>query len=131
MNDEDKRFKVDTGAQCNVIPEHAFQKMTRKPSLQSSRVNLTAYGGIRVPIKGTCTMKIKQNGKAIDTIFFIVTAEKAQPLIGLQTCQELGLININNNVSEVIAKETDILDEYQDAITGFGLVDGEFHRVAR
>lgn len=112
VNDEDIRFKVDTGAQCNVIPEHAFEKLMRKPSLQSTRVRLMAYGGIRVPIKGTCTMKIKQNGKAIDTKFFIVAVGKAQPLIGLQTCQELGLISINNNVSEVNAKETDILNEY-------------------
>lgn len=103
VTDEDICFKVDTGAQCRVIPEHAFEKLTKKPSLQSTRVKLTAYGGIRVPIKGTCTMKIKQNGTAIDTKFFIVAVGKAQPLIGLQTCQELGLISINNHVSEVNA----------------------------
>ena len=48
VNDEDICFKVDMGAQCNVILEHAFEKLTRKPSLQSTRVKLTAYGGIRM-----------------------------------------------------------------------------------
>lgn len=58
-----KRFKVDTGAQCNVIPEHAFKKLRKKPSLQTTKVELMAYGGVRIPIKGTCTMKIKHNNK--------------------------------------------------------------------
>lgn len=72
-------------------------------------------------------MKIKHNDQMIDVKFFVVSVEKAQPLIGLQTCRDLELISINNNVSAVIAKETEILDEYQDVIAGLGLVDGEFH----
>ena len=127
VNDEDICFKVDTRAQCNVIPEHAFNKLTNKPSLQTTKVKLTAYGGIRVPIKGTCPMEIKQNGKTIDAKFFIVAVEKAQPLIGLQTCRDLELISINNTVSEVKTDKMEILDEYQDVFTGLGLVDREFH----
>ena len=30
-------------------------------------------------------------------------------------------------MSAVVAKETEILDEYQDVFAGLGLVDGEFH----
>ena len=87
MNDENIRFKIDTGAQCNVIPEHAFEKLRKKPILQTTKVKLTAYGGVRVPIKGTCTMKIKHNDQMVDVKFFVVSVEKAQPLIiGLQTC---------------------------------------------
>ena len=48
VNDENVRFKVDTGAQCNVIPQHAFEKLRKKPSLQTTKFKLTAYGGIRV-----------------------------------------------------------------------------------
>ena len=127
VNDENIRFKIDTGARCNVIPEHAFEKLRKKPSLQTTKVTLTAYGGVRVPIKGTCTMKIKHNDQNIDVKFFVVAVDKAQPLIGLQTCRDLELISINNNVSAVTAQETEILDEYQDVFAGLGLVDGEFH----
>ena len=28
VNGEDIRFKIDTGAQCNIIPEHRFAKLT-------------------------------------------------------------------------------------------------------
>lgn len=63
VNDKKKNpFKVDTGAQYNVT-EHAFKKLRKKPSLQTTKVELTAYGGVRIPIKGTCTMKIKHNDK--------------------------------------------------------------------
>lgn len=51
-------------------------------------------------------MKIKHNDQNIDVKFFVVTVDKAQPLIGLQTCRDLELISINNNASAVIAKET-------------------------
>lgn len=65
----------------------------------------------------------------IDVKFFAVAVEKAQLLIGLQTCRDLELISINNNVSAVIAKETEILDKYQDVFhfAGHGLVNGKFH----
>ena len=64
----------------------------------------------------------------IDVKFFVVAVEKAQLLIGLQTCRDLELISINNNVSAVlvvIAKETEILYKYQDVFAGHGLVDGK------
>ncbi|KAK2558607.1 hypothetical protein P5673_018788 [Acropora cervicornis] len=127
VNAENICFKIDTGAQCNVIPEHAFEKLRKKPSLQTTKVTLTTYGGVRLPIKGPCTMKIKHNDQNIDVKFFVVAIDKAQPLIGLQTCRDHKLISINNNVSAVIAKETEILGEYQDVFGGLGLVDGEFH----
>ena len=44
-------FKIDTGAQCNVIPEHTFAKFAIKPALCRTNTKLTAYGGTRVPIK--------------------------------------------------------------------------------
>ena len=127
VNDEDMRFKIDTGAQCNVIPEHVFDKLKKRPTLQTTKVKLTAYGGLPVPIKGTCSMHIKQNARNIDAKFFIVAVEKAQPLIGLQTCRDLELISIHKSVNEVETNEHDMLDAYQDVFTGLGLVDGEFH----
>lgn len=127
VNEEEISFKIDTGAQCNVIPEHAYEKLSKKPSLQPTNVKITAYGGVRVPIKGTCTMTIKKNSKNLDAKFFIVAVEKAQPLIGLQTCRDLELININNDVNEVKTSGTEILDEFKDVFTGLGLVNGEFH----
>ncbi len=69
VNGEDIRFKIDTGAQCNVIPEHRFAKLTIKPALRKTSTRLTAYGGTRVPVKGECQMTTKIGAKAIDAEF--------------------------------------------------------------
>ena len=66
VNGKDIHFKIDTGAQCNVIPEHRFAKLTIKPALRKTNTKLTAYGGTRVPVKGNCQMTTKIDGKAID-----------------------------------------------------------------
>ena len=56
VNGEDIRFKIDTGVQSNVIPEHRFAKLTIKPALRKTGTKLTAYGGTRVPVNGKCQM---------------------------------------------------------------------------
>ena len=58
--------------------------------------------------------------------FFVVKAPNAKPLIGLQTCQNLELININQ-VNDVQEKKTDLLEEYEDVFVGLGLVEGEYY----
>ena len=126
VNGEDIRFKVDTGAQCNVIPEHTFAKFAIKPALRRTNTKLTAYGGTRVPIKGKCQMATKLGSKAIDAEFYVVEINEAKPLIGLQTCRDLELISINN-IGEVQENQPDLLAEYDDVFTGLGLVEGEYH----
>lgn len=126
VNGEDIRFKIDTGAQCNVIPEHTFAKFAIKPALRRTNTKLTAYGGTRVPIKGKCQMTTKLGSKAIDAEFYVVEINEAKPLIGLQTCRDLELISINN-IGEVQENQLDLLAEYDDVFTGLGLVEGEYH----
>ena len=126
VNGEDIRFKIDTGAQCNVISEHTFAKFAIKPALRRTNTKLTAYGGTRVPIKGKCQMTTKLGSKAIDAEFYVVEINEAKPLIGLQTCRDLELISINN-IGEVQENQPDLLGEYDDVFTGLGLVKGEYH----
>ena len=80
--------------------ETCYWKAKKKAKSADNQVTLTAYGGVRVPIKGTCSMKIKHNDQNIDVKFFVVTVDKAQPLIGLQACRNLELISINNDVDK-------------------------------
>ena len=126
VNGEDIRFKINTGAQCNVIPEHRFAKLVIKPALHKTGTKLTAYGGTRVPVKGKCQMTTKIGAKAIDAEFYVVEINEAKPLIGLQTCRDLELISINN-IGELNENQPDLLTQYEDVFTGLGLVEGEYH----
>ena len=46
-------FKIDTGAQANVIPKNIFDKLDRKPNLQPTNHQLTNFCGARIPVIGT------------------------------------------------------------------------------
>ena len=127
VNDKLVKFKIDTGAQCNVLPEEIFDRIKKKPKLIATRTKLTAYGGTQVPVKGKCVLEVEKTAdRKMKAEFFIVKAPNAKALIGLQTCQNLELININQ-VNEVQEKKTDIIEEYEDVFVGLGLVEGEYH----
>ena len=83
------RFKVDTGAQCNVVPECVHTKICNK--LQRSNDRLVSFSGDRMKPIGKCTMLCERKSKLFD-IEFQVLPGKVQPIIGLKTCERLGLI---------------------------------------
>ena len=44
LNDKKTRFKIDTGAQCNVISRHTYHRLGSLP-LQKSHSRLVAFSG--------------------------------------------------------------------------------------
>ena len=54
LNGESISFKLDTGAQCNIIPQKLFHTLPNKGELQQIKTRITAYGGGNVPLKGLC-----------------------------------------------------------------------------
>ncbi|XP_072165927.1 uncharacterized protein [Diadema setosum] len=52
------KFKVDTGAQCNVLSEDAHNGLDsrEKTSLRSSKVTLTSFSGHKIRPVGQCTL---------------------------------------------------------------------------
>ena len=127
VNGKNVHFKMDTGAQCNVLPESIFNEINKKLKLNSTHTKLTACGGAWVPVKGKCSLNIERDGnKKTKAEFFVVQTSNTKPLIGLQTCRDLELISINQ-VNEVHESTTDILREYDDVFNGLGLVQGEYH----
>ncbi|CAB3985329.1 Hypothetical predicted protein [Paramuricea clavata] len=60
VNGKNVNFKIDTGAQCNVLPEEIFDGIKQKPQLIATGTKLTAYGGAQVPVKGKCVLEIEK-----------------------------------------------------------------------
>ena len=78
-------------------------------------------------MKGKCVLEIEQTAdRKTEVEFFVVKVPNAKALIGLQTCQNLELISINQ-ISEIQEKKADIIEDYKDVLTGVGLVEGEYH----
>lgn len=94
---KDIQFKVDTGAQANVIPTSEFNQLPdtgKRIQLIKSAINLTSYTGDKLIVKGQCTLRC--NGKLFR--FFVVDTDQA-PVISFRASRELDLIRVLMNIS--------------------------------
>ena len=123
VNDSKINIKIDKCAQCNVMPEEIFQTLQHQPNLIPTKINLKSYGGTPVPVLGKCTMTVATNSKSTNCEFFVVDLKKAKTLLGLPSCRELKLFDINS-----IGKDNNnLMEEYADIYTGLGKVAGKFN----
>ena len=127
VNDNKVQFKLDPGAQANVIPKHVFNSLKGTPQLRPTKAKLTGFNGSEIPVVGVARMTCKYKGKMIDSDFFVVEAEGQPPLLGLRACQELSLIKFVRTVDTASAHAESILDEFADLFEGLGELEGEHH----
>ena len=126
INNQPIQFKLDTGAQCNIIPQYVFDNLPSKPSLTKSNTILKTYDGSIVPLIGTCKMEIKSATKKSQAEFQIVAVSNVKPLLGLQTCKTMELFNIHTICSTTMRDANELLAKYENVFTGMGRVEGEF-----
>ena len=87
-------YKLDTGAQCNIISRKIYDCIPNKPKLHAAKEKLTSYDGDNIEIEGKCIVRITKPdapGKSYPVQCFVVPTE-SPPLLGLETCKRLGLI---------------------------------------
>ena len=84
MNGADVPFKIDTGAQCNVIQKHLLQKLSPKPKLNPATIKLTAYNGTPIPVSGKCIGRLKLKDRTVNVLFIVVDSDSV-PILGLNT----------------------------------------------
>ena len=61
-NVTDVIYKIDSGAQVNVMPESVYKTLKRKSELKPTKVKLTEYNGSQIPVIGQCEGKINYPG---------------------------------------------------------------------
>ena len=105
VNEKPVEFKLDTGAQTNLIPDSVYQSLKPKPKLHPARVRLTGYSGVAIPVKDRCFVQIKYKGST-HNMAVLVTPGERQPLLGLQACDELKLVkrvlNVKTESNQVV-----------------------------
>lgn len=122
INDRKIRFKIDTGAQCNIIPESIHRQTGAQ--LGKSKAKLVTYGGQCLKPIGKCLL-LTEYKKRFHHVEFQVINQSATPLLGLTTCVRLGLIK---RISEVKTwPSQDIQEKYADVFDGLGCFEGEQH----
>ena len=136
----DQVFKIDTGADANLMPINMFTVLFPKVSLDAlsrtinKEVTLFTYNNTPIRQFGTCSMRLKFKSKSLVCNFFVVEHETA--LVGITDSEKLGLVQVNfnmvrnehvkiiNEVTEESFKHS-IEKEYPELFKGIGLMDGE------
>ncbi|KAL1461086.1 hypothetical protein WDU94_013017 [Cyamophila willieti] len=92
IQDERIRMKLDTGADANVFPIELYHELKfNKKLIVQKNISLSTVNSQIIPVKGVCTLKCWVDGKWY-FIEFVLADIKCNPLIGLGTCERLGLI---------------------------------------
>ena len=87
------KFKLDTGADANVLPMNIFQKIPGHNPLQPTPVVLVAYRGARLAPEGTVSF-IRETTKSKSGLRFFVTKHSSTPILGKEACKKLKLVKI-------------------------------------
>ena len=126
-NNEKLKFKIDTGAQVNVIPAVIYFKLNNPPASCESRHKLVSYTGQHLTVNGSVILKCGYRDKIINAEFIIAEGCQSQPILSLKTSLELNLIKLTLSVEKPsipLTKEA-VIDEYSEVFNGFGNLDGE------
>ena len=136
----DQIFKIDTGADGNLMPIRIFARLFPQVSLDTlsrtvnKSVTLYAYNDTEIRQFGTCSVRLNFKGRSHVCKFFMVQHETA--IVGITDSEKLGLVQVNldmvknehikiiNEVNEESFKQT-IEREYPDLFKGIGLMDDE------
>ena len=133
-------FKLDTGAQVNVLPRSTYQKLHRKPPLKPTQSRILAYGSsMPLPLDGQCVCKIQHYNGVSGYLRFFVLAGNAEPILGLSACEQLSLIrrlcsadlkdtpispeNPPSLVHQEVAVEDPLASDFSELFQGVGLLE--------
>ena len=94
------RFKIDTGAQANILPLKTFnKKIGSRVKLEPNKNKLVSYTGQHLNTKGQIRLKTIYKNRE-ETLTFHVVDTEAEPILGLQACVDLQLVQLLLSVEE-------------------------------
>ena len=119
-------FKIDTGAQANVLPWNVYSKLSKIPKLNKSKVKLTAYNGTDIPVRGSCIAQIDYKRSSIPVLFIMADIDSS-PVIGLNTSSKLNLIKRVLKIKQDIGDLPDYLHSFSECFGEIGCLSRTHH----
>uniref|UniRef100_A0A8D9B8L6 Peptidase A2 domain-containing protein n=1 Tax=Cacopsylla melanoneura TaxID=428564 RepID=A0A8D9B8L6_9HEMI len=102
INGHPLALKIDTGAQCNVLPLLVLKKLCSvryiTENLQRTKVQLMAYGGNQLNVFGEIVLPVYIKNRTADVRFVIVSTSSRRAILGLQSCEQLQLVKRIDNI---------------------------------
>lgn len=113
-------FKIDSGAEVNVLPLAIAQKV--QADIQPSSAGLTSYTQHRINNVGRTKLTLSHNNVDKGEVWFELVDTNLPPILGLTSCINLGLIQR----IDAINSQT-IISEFPDCFQGMGCLSREHH----
>lgn len=122
VNEEyfDVDFKLDTGAEVNILPLHVLNSIKVKPKLSETNLSLTAYGNFKLKPEGTLIIHCSVGKLKNIPLQFYVLNVKSKPILGLKGCVELKLIERVDVIECNEISKNELINLYKDVFTGTG-----------
>ncbi|GBN15561.1 hypothetical protein AVEN_102143-1 [Araneus ventricosus] len=132
INDRQVNFKIDTGAQANIISKILLNDIYGSGfNVRKTSVKLTTYTGQTIELLGYTTLPVnKALNSPIIHLDFLVTKNSYQPILGLTaSADKLGLIRKCDNVNSVncCKSVSSLLCKYNKGFEGLGNLPGKYH----
>ncbi|XP_048000292.1 uncharacterized protein LOC125237342 [Leguminivora glycinivorella] len=120
-------FKLDTGADVNVLPHRFLSRIGIKDvELIQTRTKLTGYSGDPIRVVGKAMLKVVCRGNAY-LLKCIIADVDSSPVLGRIACEEMNLVKrVNSLESSVTASSAEILNDFEDVFIGMGCLPGEY-----
>ena len=120
------KFKLDTGAEGNVLPLSVYSELQHKSPLMDTSVVLSSYGDFKVKPEGKVTLACEAQGLK-ESLPFFVSAVNSPPILGLSACSKLNLVKRVESVAQAPRTKEEIVDKFADVFSGLGCMKGEYH----
>ena len=95
-NGTDVIYKMDSGAQVNLMPTSIYMTLKQKSELKPTKVKLITYNGSQIPVIGQYEGKINYHSKNI----VIVLSSKSALILGLHSTVKLKFIQRVMNIMQ-------------------------------
>ena len=112
-------FKIDTGAQVNILPSQYLDKLSPKPKLLKAMQHLTSYCGSTIPYVGVCNIPCHYKNGPTQQLTFYVVESNTTPIIGFKASKDMNLIKLVLNIEE------SPVSKYSDVFKGIGKLETE------
>lgn len=126
------KFKLDTGAEANVLPESIFHKLQHGP-LRKTQAKLSTYGntGVIKPV-GKSTLTCKTSSDNREKLDFFVVDFHATPILGFEACKKLKLVEKIDVISQPVTHRkrttrSSLLSDNEAVFSGLGKFEGQYH----
>lgn len=121
VNETQINFQLDTGAETNVLPYNLYKIINSKEPIQQTNAKIESYGGYKLNTMGTVLLKCKVKDIVKDVHFIIVDHTNCVPILGLNTCISLNLVQRINQLDFKKSSELDkFISQNKEVFEGLG-----------